>query len=118
MTQAADRARERLLSAWLRANINQPMSEAMDEVRAAIEAIEAEARGYAKPDPAGGLDIHRLALAFTQHEPDAHPEPLTIRRLPGDTPYPFPKGHVECGFCQDYGYTEGIKAAREIADAL
>lgn len=45
MTQAADRARERLLSAWLRANPNQPMKEGMDEVRVALEAIEAEVRG-------------------------------------------------------------------------
>ena len=42
------------------------------------------------------------------------PEPLTIRRLPGEEPYRFPDGHAECGFCQDYGFQEGFRAGQEV----
>jgi hypothetical protein len=57
----------------------------------------------------------RTVLAATPAPLDARPEPLTILRLPGEEPYPFPDGHRECGFCQDYGYTEGLRAGREAA---
>lgn len=58
---AADRARERLLWAWLEANPNQPMREGMDEVRGMVDAILSE--GYGNGYDAGLADGEALMLS-------------------------------------------------------
>ena len=90
-----------MTDAWLDAillrYVNLPFGR--DEAIACRDAIVAELSGR----------VHVIAGLEPAPAP-AGPEPRPILPLPGEAPYPFPEGHVPCGFCQDHGYTEGLRA--------